>query len=212
MAERLVIVGAGGFGRETIDVVRAINRAGQVFNLEGVVDSGPSELNLERLGRLRTSYLGTESAWLAQAAPISFVVGVGSPAVRQKISSRFISAGHKPAMLLHPGAILGSLAKIGAGTVVCGGVHISNNVALGEHVHLNPNSTIGHDSVLSDYVSVNPAAIVSGDVHIEEGALIGAGATILQGLRIGAESVVGASACVVRDVARGAIVKGVPAR
>jgi len=42
--------------------------------------------------------------------------------------------------------------------------------------------------------------------------MIGAGAVVLQGRRIGADAIVGAGACVVRDVPAGAVVKGVPAR
>ena len=39
MTGRLVVIGAGGFGREVIDVVRAINAAGSLsWDLVGVVD------------------------------------------------------------------------------------------------------------------------------------------------------------------------------
>jgi UDP-2-acetamido-3-amino-2,3-dideoxy-glucuronate N-acetyltransferase len=47
---------------------------------------------------------------------------------------------------------------------------------------------------------------------VEQGASIGSGAVILGGLRIGSGALVGASAVVTRDVARGEVVAGVPAR
>jgi acetyltransferase-like isoleucine patch superfamily enzyme len=53
---------------------------------------------------------------------------------------------------------------------------------------------------------------VSGDCHLETGALIGTTAAVLQGRRVGAGAVVGAGACVVRDVPAHRVVKGVPAR
>ena len=97
------------------------------------------------------------------------------------------------------------------GVVVCGGgAHVSTNVRLGRHVHVNPNATIGHDSILESFVSVNPAAIISGDVHVRSRTLIGAGAIVLQGLSIGAGTTVGAGAVVTRTVPDGVVVKGVP--
>ena len=52
MPEPLVIVGAGGFGRETVDVVEAINAAQRHarWQLLGVADDSPSTENLARLG------------------------------------------------------------------------------------------------------------------------------------------------------------------
>ena len=53
---RLVIVGAGGFGREVHDVVEAMNAAGTGVELVGYVDDqGASD---ELLARLGTSRLG----------------------------------------------------------------------------------------------------------------------------------------------------------
>ena len=51
MSTSVVIIGAGGVGREALDVLQAINNRSSVdsLNLLGVVDSAPSDLNLGRL-------------------------------------------------------------------------------------------------------------------------------------------------------------------
>jgi acetyltransferase-like isoleucine patch superfamily enzyme len=85
-------------------------------------------------------------------------------------------------------------------------------VSLGRHVHVNQGVTIGHDTVVGDYATLNPASAVSGSCLIEEEVLVGAQSCILQCLTIGRGAIVGAAACVVRDVPAGATVKGVPAR
>lgn len=213
MSTPLVVVGAGGFGRETLDVVEAINGAlpEPTFELVGVVDANPSAENIARLTARGTSYLGTDSAWLAGGNRAQYLIGVGSPKARRRVDDAFRAAGLIAAVAIHPSAIIGSMAKIGAGSVICGGVQVSTNVTLGRHVHLNPNATVGHDSVLNDFVSINPAATISGEVVVGTGTLVGAGAVVLQGLSLGEGALIGASACVIRNVVDYAVVKGVPA-
>lgn len=210
----LVIVGAGGFGRETLDVVRAHNATSSSpeYNLLGVIDSLPSSENLSRLCALGVPYLGTEQDWLSAGRQTEYLVGIGNPETRKRISSIFDEQGSVAGKVMHPSVAVGSLNKIGAGTVICGGVQISTNVRLGQHVHVNPNVTIGHDSEIHDFSSLNPGSIISGNVRCEGNVLVGAGAVILQGLVIGHGATVGAAACVTKDIPPRSVVKGVPAR
>lgn len=211
---RIVVIGAGGFGRETLDTIDAVNRsaAATVFDVVGVVDAGPSAENLERLHARGVRWLGTPSAWLNSGQNAQYVIGIGNPSARGRVADDFERAGIMASTIIHPGATLGSAVTLGAGSVVCGGVQISTNVALGRHVHVNPNATIGHDATLNDFVSINPGAIISGDVSLGSFTLVGAGAVVLQGLSIGVQALVGAGACVTRNVDAGRTVKGVPAR
>lgn len=211
----VIVVGAGGFGRETIDVVEAQNRASKqpMHALRGVVDDRPSEENLALLAARGVPYLGTlDEALLKLPVGCRFLVGVGDPAARRHIYERCRRMNLVPGTAIHPDSVIGSNFRAGEGTVICAGVQISTNVILGSNVHINPGAILGHDSHLHDFVSVNPGAIVSGRVQVERGALLGAGSIVLQGLTVGAGALVGAGAVVVTDVTPDVIVKGVPAR
>jgi sugar O-acyltransferase (sialic acid O-acetyltransferase NeuD family) len=213
--EHLVVIGAGGFGRETLDVVDAINSLASQpsYIVLGVVDPMPGPENLARLRERGVAYLGSDDEWLASGSDARYVVAIGDPQLRFMVDEKYQEARQVRAhALIHPSAGIGSSAMPGDGSVVCAGVQVSTNVSMGRHIHLNPNSTIGHDAVLDDFVSVNPGAIISGGVHLKEGTFVGAGAVILETLTVGPHSIVGASACVVRDVSPSLTVKGVPAR
>lgn len=214
MSFPLVIIGAGGFGRETLDVVRAqtANESSPSHHLLGVVDSSPSLENLKLLAALDVPYLGGEREWLREGRRTNYLVGIGNPAIRRTVSSRFDEAGHNAAIAVHPTAALGSMTTLAPGVVICAGVQISTNVTVGSHVHVNANATVGHDATLHDFVSINPGATISGNVECESQVLIGAGAVVLQGLKVGRDSTVGAAACVTRSVPADRVAVGVPAR
>lgn len=213
LSNQVVVIGASGFGRETLDVLGAMRNDGISIEVLGVIDDSPSSFNLQRLQQRGVQYLGTLDAWLKSPhAAVKFVLGIGSPKVRRNLVEKLDSVGMVAFTAIHPSATIGSQTTVGEGAVVCSGAVLSTNVRLGRHVHINPNATIGHDTTLEAFVSVNPAAVVSGEVIIRTGALVGASATVLQQLTVGEYGVIGAMALVTKDTPPGVVVKGVPGK
>jgi sugar O-acyltransferase (sialic acid O-acetyltransferase NeuD family) len=208
--QRIVIIGAGGFGREVCDVVVALNEvATQRIDILGFLDDGePDARVLEPYG---IRHLGPVSVLDGLDPDVGYVIGIGNPAVRRQIDQRYAELRPSP-VLMHPSATHAIAVTVGGGSVICAGVRITNNVVLGRHVHLNLNSTVGHDARLADYVTVSPLVAISGYVTLEAEVMVGTGATFNPGVVVGRGSVIGSGAAVLKDVPAGVTAVGVPAR
>jgi hypothetical protein len=210
-ARRIVVVGASGFGRESLDALDAMISNGQPLEIVGVVDDSPSDENLRRLLQRGVQYLGTIDEGLANiGSDCAYVLGIGNPLIKQVLIDRIEAHGILPFTVVHPTANIGVNTSLSAGVVICAGAVISTNVHLGEHAHVNPNAIIGHDAVLDRFVSVNPGAVISGEVRIGQEVLVGASATILQNLSVGERTIVGAATLLTKDAPSDVVVKGIP--
>lgn len=221
MPRRLVVIGCGGFGREVLGLVQALQRHGESWAFEGFVDDDPAPENLDLVDRLGARVVGTvaDLAGLAERAatstasdPLRAVIAIGSPTIRSRIVDRLAAVPLDWPTLVHPDTTIGPEVVMGPGTIVAPGARLSTNIRVGAHVHIDQNATVGHDSRIEDLARLNPQACISGSVTIERGALIGASATVLPGLTVGAGAVLGAAACATRDIPAGYTAKGVPAR
>ena len=76
MTHPLVVIGGGGFGRETLDVVEAINHEEPgAFELLGVVDDAPSALTAERLTARSVPVLGSVAEYVVRTSNVPVLTG-----------------------------------------------------------------------------------------------------------------------------------------
>jgi sugar O-acyltransferase (sialic acid O-acetyltransferase NeuD family) len=194
----LWIAGAGGVGREALDVALAVDQG-----VSGFLDDAPASGLVRGLPvKLIDGFPRGER----------FLVAIGAPAPRLTVATRLVEAGGLPLALVHPTAVVGPETMVADGALVMALAHVSSSVRVGAHAQVHYGATIGHDTVLGAGATVLPGANVAGAVVLEDGVTIGTGAQVLQGLTIGAGTIIGAGAVVTRSVPAGSTMVGAPAR
>lgn len=204
----IVIIGAGGFGREVLDVIEAMNRVEPVWQFMGFVDDG--EVDLDLLDRRGAPLLGGSE--VLKDLDTQYVIGIGSPKVRRLFDERCTELGLQASSVVHPTATFGADVEYGPGFVATANVSVTTNIRFGRHVHLNLSCTVGHDCVFGSFVTINPGANISGNVELHDDVTIGTGGAVIQGTRVGGRTTIGAGAVVTTDIPADCVAIGVPAK
>lgn len=145
---------------------------------------------------------------------MGFCIAIGNPhgSVRLRLAKHLEAEGLAPTTIVHPAAWVAANAQIGVGCQILAGAIVGAEARLGRQCIINTKASVDHECILADGVEIAPGATLCGLVEIGATATVYAGATIAPRIRIGERAVVRAGAVVVRNVAEGAVVAGVPAR
>lgn len=207
----LLLVGAGGFARETLELVAAINAVAPTWDVIGLLDDderrhGERVLGVEVLG-------GSELTRAhADAHVNACVASPADPPRRLRLVERLGLDEARYATLVHPAAVVPRSARIGPGSVLHATAVLTADVTLGAHVAVMPAVVLTHDDVIGDGVTFGAGVRVAGGVTIGRGAYVGSGALIREHLTVGEDAVIGMGAVVTRSVPAGEVWLGVPAR
>jgi sugar O-acyltransferase (sialic acid O-acetyltransferase NeuD family) len=204
----LLLVGAGGFGREVAALVETLNQQALTWNLRGFVDDDPA---LRDATVMEIPVRG-DVDWLTRQTDLSVSLTIGVGSARRAVADRLTATDLQPATLVHPTVSVHRTVRLGPGTILCQGAAPTVDVQIGPHAVLDQHCTVGHDAVLDAFVSLRPGARISGSAHLEQAVTVGAGAVVLPDVTIGAGTTVGAGAVVTEDLPPDCTAVGRPAR
>lgn len=206
--KNIVIIGAGGVGREVSLIIQQINELEQTWNLLGFIDD-----NTDNWGKVINGYsvIGGIDSLEFLSNDTYIVIAIANYKVKKNIVNK-INNKFKFATIVHPKVWIHDYITVGEGTIIYEGAILTANIEIGNHVIISPKCGVGHDSIIKDYVSLLWNVNVSGNDLIEEGVMMGSGSTVIQGKKIGKGSIIGAGAVVVNDIESFSTAVGVPAK
>lgn len=205
--KHLVIIGAGGFGREMFGAARESVGYGTEFDIRGFLDARADALDGFRG---YPPVIGAPETYVPQPDDV-FVTALGGIASRRMCAQLVESRGGRFIAIVHRTASLGPNVSVGEGAFIAANVALTADVKVGRHACVFHMSSVGHDSVLGDFSHVYAQCAVGGAVALGEGAVVYPGAVVMPRRKIGKGAVVGAGSTVVLNVPDGVTVFGSPA-
>jgi sugar O-acyltransferase (sialic acid O-acetyltransferase NeuD family) len=208
----LLLVGAGGLGRETAAAVRALNSLRPTYTLLGFLDDDlATDTEVDGLPVLGPATPDT-LARHPDARVTVCTAGTVDRFSRRRLVTRLGLHADRSATVVHPGADLAEGCPPGPGSIVLASAVTTTATAIGAHVVVMPGVVLTHDDEVGDFVTFGAGVRLGGSVVVATGAYLGAGALVRERCRIGEWSVVGMGAVVLGDVAPGEVCVGNPAR
>lgn len=206
----LIVIGAGGFGREVLeyaqDILECTPNIG--WTIGGFLDDDLSKLDAYKT---EAKILGSISSHEVSSQNV-YVCAIADTKIRKKICEQFKEQGAEFVNIIHPTARVGRRCKIGKGNILCPNSCLTVDVTIGDFNFINCHVNCGHDSIVKDYVTISPFCDITGFAHLEEGVFLGSHASICPSVKIGTFSKIGAGATVIADIPIECTAVGVPAK
>lgn len=205
---KLLIVGAGGFGREVHRWLSDWVLQNQGWKIAGFINDGPGSV-------ARFSHYPPVVSSIDEYQPEPdehLLCAIGSPADRRKVVEKLQAKGARFFTLIHPSAIVGENVAVGQGAIICPLTVLTADLIIGDFAILNISCVVGHDAAVGAFSTLSPHCNVAGAGVLEDEVFMGTNACVLPGVRVGHQSVIGAGSVVLRNVASCTTAFGVPAK
>jgi sugar O-acyltransferase (sialic acid O-acetyltransferase NeuD family) len=206
----MIIVGAKGFAKEVLEVLRQLGQDAGVAFYDDVSTDLP-EMLFNQFPILKN--IQEAESYFESVGNRSFTLGLGRPDVRYKLAKKFESIGGQLVSTISPFAQVGHYDnQLSEGINLMTGSVITNSVKVGRGCLVNLNCTIGHDCRIGDFVEMSPGVHISGNCNIGAFTNLGTNATVLPSVTIGSNVVVGAGCVVTKDLPSNVVVVGLPGK
>ncbi len=185
--------------------------ASESCTLVGILDDDETKAGTNVLG-VPVSYSPGSLKTFRQTLDFDRVaIGIGDNYVRDKKFHVVKSCGLKPMNVMHPTVHVSRFVELGVGITILAGAVINPGTVIEDNVCVNTAASIDHDNYLETSCHVFPNATLTGGVRVGKFVYVGSGAVVAPNVVVNNYSQIGAGAVVLKDVAEGIVVAGVPA-
>lgn len=206
--KNLYIIGAGGCGREVLNIIKEIHAIqGPRWNIMGFLDDTEDPLAGKECDY---AVVGTIKDFQPGENDVA-VMAIASPQAKQKLVPELKERGVVFESVIYPYVNLGRFNKIGEGAVIYNGFGMSVNVEIGNFATLLA-CGLGHDVQIGDYCTISTWCNIMGGVKIGNGVFMGGNCAVAPNAVIEDNAFVGVGSVVLRRVKKGTRVFGNPAR
>jgi sugar O-acyltransferase (sialic acid O-acetyltransferase NeuD family) len=206
--KNLLIIGAGGCGREAMQWAKDINNHKTTWNIKGFLDNNPDSLKKVSCD---IPNLGSEDNYQIQKDD-EFVCAIGSSKVRTKVIEKMIARGAVFTSLVHPTAVMADTAKLGKSVIIYPFALISDNASIGDYSIINMYSSVAHDSVLGKCCTISAHCDITGMCTLGDNVFMGTTSNMIPGSRIGNDVYICAGSTVMTKIRDSKKVLGNPAK
>ncbi len=168
MYKHLVIVGSGGHGQAVADLALSVGKFDKISFVDDSFPENTTALNLDIIGNC-------DSLFSATLEFDSCIVAIGNNKVRRKLVEKIIGYSLPLVSLIHPKAFVSDYAETAPGVVVMAGAVVGTNAKLGTGTLINANSTIDHDCFLDEFAHIGVGVNLAGGVKVGKEAWLQAG-------------------------------------
>lgn len=206
--KNLVIVAAGGCGRETLQWAKDINKMERRWHIKGFIDD-----NLEALNGLTCDIpvLATIDEYEIHQED-EFICCIGNSQTRKLIVDKLKARGATFTTVIHPSAVISDNCTIGEGVIIYPFALISDNARIGDGCIINMHSSVTHDVVLGDFCTISAHCDITGMCELGERVFMGTTSNLTPSSKIGDDVYICAGSTVMGRVRAGGKVLGNPAK
>lgn len=206
--KNLVIIGAGGMGKQLFCFAQACTGYNKNFVIKGFVDD-----NIHALDGYEgyPPMLGTIKDYQPKTDDV-FTNSIGDVQFKKKCVTEILKRGGEFINLIHPLASIPPHVKLGKGNIFAARSGVGVESEIGDFNLIQDGALIGHDVKIGNWCRIDCYVVLIAGVTIEDEVCIHTSAVINHDITIGKGAMVGAQSFVIRNVKPGITVFGNPAK
>lgn len=182
--EKLLLVGAGGFGRVVLEHASSLYDCAFLDDGEQTVVDG-------------VSVIGKTSEMVSFYSEYKLLlVTIGNNKLRERLYTEAASIGFTFPNIIHPSAYISPHAHIGSGCIILNNTVVQNNAKCGDGCILNPGVELHHDSTIGSYCLIYTNSVIRSLTHVGDRVCIGSNATVATSATVSSDSKIEDSAVI----------------